>query len=592
MATINGRIALKHDTEEHWKKATNFIPFAGEAIIYDVDTNHSYPRIKIGNGSSNPEELPFVSNQDDINTIVSSSLSGLNSSDPTASGTSTTFIKTIAQENGLIKATKATVATASTTAAGLMSAADKAKLDGIAAGATANTGDITGVTAGNGLTGGGTSGSVTLNVGAGAGLTVAADSIGHTNSVTAGTASEGGSARTLGFGGTFNVPSITYDAQGHVTGKGSTTLTMPSDRLFTTLVPTGTSIPANANLNTTDYLKVGRYYCSKNDDAKTLKNCPTVSAFMMEVYSPLSTTIDNETNKTWVYRLRKITVHNSGIQFIQYCSVGATAGSWTYNPWRIVPLGNFTLDSTDTNGGTPSGGNATNPIYIDSSGYFQPCTYSLNATVPANAKFTDTTYEEASTSAAGLMSIADKTKLNKISLASMAIYGPKITVTKTDGTSTEAFVNGIATAASGTAAEAGRLQYTISEEDTLTKGSLVAKRNISGSQSTLWVIDNTDHAGGFRITWYKKEGGWAGQANLIHSKNYSTQIPAATTTAAGLMSSSDKTTLNQLLTEVIPITRGGTGATTAIAARENLLIKVSASQPTSPTAGTIWFDIS
>jgi hypothetical protein len=190
------------------------------------------------------------------------------------------------------------------------------------------------------------------------------------------------------------------------------------------------------------------------------------------------------------------------------------------------------------------------------------------------------------------MSAADKTKLDKISFADMSIWGPKITITKTDGTSTDAYVNGIATAASGTAAEAGRLQYTVGEESTLTKGSLVAKRNINGNQSILWSIDNTDHTGGFRITWYKKEGGWAGQANLIHTKNYSTLIPAATTTAAGLMSSSDKTALSQLSTEVIPITRGGTGATTAIAARENLLIKVSTSQPTSPTAGTIWLDIS
>jgi hypothetical protein len=62
MATINGRIALKHDTEANWDKATNFIPLEGEAIIYDVDTNYSYPRIKIGNGSSNPKNLPFVSN--------------------------------------------------------------------------------------------------------------------------------------------------------------------------------------------------------------------------------------------------------------------------------------------------------------------------------------------------------------------------------------------------------------------------------------------------------------------------------------------------------------------------------------------------
>lgn len=103
---------------------------------------------------------------------------------------------------------------------------EKTKLAGLTAGAN---GTITNVTAGNGLTGGGNSGSVTLNVVAGSGLTANADSIGHSNSVTAATASEGGSARTLTFGGSFNVPSVTYDAQGHITSKGSIALKLPAE---------------------------------------------------------------------------------------------------------------------------------------------------------------------------------------------------------------------------------------------------------------------------------------------------------------------------------------------------------------------------
>ena len=49
----------------------------------------------------------------------------------------------------------------------------------------------------------------------------------HTNSVTAGTA-KGSDTKTLGFGGTFDIPTVTYDAQGHITGKGTTTMTMPA----------------------------------------------------------------------------------------------------------------------------------------------------------------------------------------------------------------------------------------------------------------------------------------------------------------------------------------------------------------------------
>lgn len=59
------------------------------------------------------------------------------------------------------------------------------------------------------------------------GIKLSGNTFQHTNSVTAGTAS-GDSSKTLSFGGTFTIPSVTYDAQGHITGKGTTTMTMPT----------------------------------------------------------------------------------------------------------------------------------------------------------------------------------------------------------------------------------------------------------------------------------------------------------------------------------------------------------------------------
>lgn len=59
------------------------------------------------------------------------------------------------------------------------------------------------------------------------GIKLSGNTFQHTNSVTAGTAS-GDASKTLTYGGTFTVPSVTYDAQGHITGKGTTTMTMPA----------------------------------------------------------------------------------------------------------------------------------------------------------------------------------------------------------------------------------------------------------------------------------------------------------------------------------------------------------------------------
>ena len=57
---ISSRVQHKHDTEANWDRAETFIPKAGELIIYDVDDNFDYPRIKIGDGVKFLSDLKFV----------------------------------------------------------------------------------------------------------------------------------------------------------------------------------------------------------------------------------------------------------------------------------------------------------------------------------------------------------------------------------------------------------------------------------------------------------------------------------------------------------------------------------------------------
>ena len=57
---LTGRLVNKHDIAANWAKATTFVPMAGELIVYDIDADYAYERIKIGDGTRNVNALPFV----------------------------------------------------------------------------------------------------------------------------------------------------------------------------------------------------------------------------------------------------------------------------------------------------------------------------------------------------------------------------------------------------------------------------------------------------------------------------------------------------------------------------------------------------
>lgn len=191
--TIKTRIQSKHETEANWNQATNFVPLKGEIIIYDPDTTYDYPRIKVGDGKTNVISLKFVTegvakqitdglagklstsgkaadsdkldgfdssyfavaetvnatlatkaNSADVykktetNTQISNAINALDVSAPSASGTTTSFIDSVSQTNGKISATKKTITSASTSAAGIVKLNDAVNSTSTTTAATAN----------------------------------------------------------------------------------------------------------------------------------------------------------------------------------------------------------------------------------------------------------------------------------------------------------------------------------------------------------------------------------------------------------------------------------------------------------------------
>lgn len=79
-ASVNARLKLKRDTTANWNGAIEFIPLAGEVIVYtdysfiekEINgeiVNINLPAIKIGDGLTYVQDLPFL-NEEITNTLL------------------------------------------------------------------------------------------------------------------------------------------------------------------------------------------------------------------------------------------------------------------------------------------------------------------------------------------------------------------------------------------------------------------------------------------------------------------------------------------------------------------------------------------
>ena len=69
---IDSRIIHKHDSQINWAANDSFIPKQGEIIIYDSDVDLPYSCMKVGDGQTSVEGLPFILPEPVINEALDS----------------------------------------------------------------------------------------------------------------------------------------------------------------------------------------------------------------------------------------------------------------------------------------------------------------------------------------------------------------------------------------------------------------------------------------------------------------------------------------------------------------------------------------
>lgn len=187
-------------------------------------------------------------------------------------------------------------------------------------------------------------------------------------------------------------------------------------------------------------------------------------------------------------------------------------------------------------------GSATKPVYVAANGVATPISHSINSDVPANAKFTDTTYSDATQSTHGLMTAADKKKLDGMDLAK---YLPKSGGVMTGDIDMQTNKKDIligtqkATTSDGTAVAGGAITTPGYVGDKL-KAARSFVGTVTGNDGVWWDVISVRHRNGYsdgvnygmylfsklastgNLSWNKQTAAntWQGDRTLLDSANY------------------------------------------------------------------------
>ena len=212
------------------------------------------------------------------------------------------------------------------------------------------------------------SSSVKGGIKVGTGLTMSSETLNHSNSVTAKTAYGSTATTASANGGSITVTDIKYDAQGHITGSTDRTITLSQ----TTYTLAGLMGSAAKGSETQPVYWNGSAWT--NTTYTLGKSVPADAKFTDTVYTlpTASSTLGGVKTTSTVSATTGLTA----------CPIidGVVYYKDTNNTYTLAGLV-----------GSTAIGTATNPIYWDGT-KFVKTTHTLGASVPADAKFTDTVY--------------------------------------------------------------------------------------------------------------------------------------------------------------------------------------------------------